>query len=85
MTDCIPIYLKLPPEKIVELKLLLETYEGIGELRTLNNRKGEVVILAVKDTESTVHKLLADTKEQLELREIEKPEDLSGDWLLGEA
>jgi len=85
MNDCVPIYLKLLPEKIVELKLILESYEGIGELRTLDNRKGEVVILAVKDTEQIARELVADIKEQIGVREIPKPDDLSGDWLLGES
>lgn len=55
----IPIFLKLPPKNIVFLKFILESYEGLGIVRTLNRPSGEVVILALKDTQKTIFELLA--------------------------
>ena len=79
-----PIYLELPPENIVLIKFFLESYEGIGELRTIDNDKAQVAILSLTDTKDHVLTLLEAEKEDLKFRFIEKPEVLSRDWLLGE-
>ncbi len=79
-----PIYLELPPENIVLIKFFLESYEGIGELRTIDNNKAQVVILSLTDTKDHVLNLLEAEKESLQFKIIEKPAVLSGDWLLGE-
>lgn len=79
-----PIYLQLPAEKIVLIKFLLESYEGIGELRTIDNDKAEVAILSLTDTKDHVIKLLESEKDNLQHKIIEKPAVLTKDWLLGE-
>jgi hypothetical protein len=79
-----PIYLELPPEKIVLIKFLLESYEGIGELRTIDSDKAEVAILSLIDTKDHVLNLLESEKNSLQYKIIEKPKVLAGDWLLGE-
>lgn len=79
-----PIYLELPPENIVLIKFFLESYEGIGELRTIDNNKAQVVILSLTDTKDHVLNLLEAEKESLKFKIIDRPEVLSGDWLLGE-
>jgi len=78
------VYLKLPPEKIVELKFILETYEGLGELRTLSNMTGEVAVLTTGGQREVLSELLESLSEGLGMREIPKPDSLKGDWLLGE-
>ena len=65
----------------MQLKFTLETYEGLGILRTLNSKKGEVVILAIDDTIESLKELLENLKKELDFREIEQPKDLDGDWL----
>ncbi len=86
MKDCKPLFFKLPAENIVQLKNILETYDGMaGELRTLNAAKGEVVIFALEDTEELILKITASIAEELRLRSIPPPkESLAGDWLLKE-
>ena len=79
-----PIFLKLPPENIVFLKFILESYEGLGELRTLNSHTGEVVILAIIETKNIVSCIITEFETRLGIREIPAPEYLDGDWLLGE-
>ena len=80
-----PLFLIIPPQNIVLLKFALESYEGIGVLRTLHRDLAQVVILAVKDTIQTVHGLIASLKEELDIQIIPPPEDISEDWLLGDA
>lgn len=79
-----PIYLELPPENIVNLKFLLESYEGIGELRTLDKDIAQVVILSLQDSKQDVLNLLESEKDAIKARIIDKPASLSGDWLFGE-
>lgn len=83
-SDISPVYLKLPPEKIVHLKFILETYEGIGELRTLSNMTGEVVVLTTLDQLPDLRGLLKSLEKDLSMREIPQPPSLEGDWLLAE-
>ena len=79
-----PIYLALPEANIVALKFIIESYEGLAELRTLNAAKGEVVLLALSDTEADVRGLIQSLGSDLSMREIPIPESLANDWLLGE-
>ena len=79
-----PLFLKLPAEEIVTLKFLLESYEGFGELRTLDRERGEVVILAMPDLLPELKAMLETVKDMLRLREIPAPASLKGDWLLSE-
>ena len=80
--DLRPYFLRLPPKNIVMLKFIVESYEGIGIVRTLNSAVGEIVILAVKDTARELEKILEDLKPQLNFEPSEPPGSIKGDWLL---
>lgn len=77
-----PIYLQLPPSNIVLLKFLLESYEGIAELRTLNNDQALVMLLALPDTVHTVKTLLDSERHQLNWTIPLEPPNMENDWLL---
>jgi hypothetical protein len=78
-----PIFVRLPAENIVLLKCLLESYEGIAELRTMDASVAVVVILALEDTRENVENLLLDEQSSLLAEVIEKPRHLlQSDWLL---
>jgi Domain of unknown function (DUF4911) len=86
----VPVYLKIDPEAVVYIKAILESYEEFAELRTLNPQTGEIVALALEGTVGYVRELIASMSTEtgigeMRIREIPPPEDLSGDWLLGEA
>lgn len=76
-----PIFLKLAPEHIAHLQFTLESYEGIGILRTINPDKGEVVILAIADTVPIVKAVLENLKADFNFIECSEPESKGGDWL----
>jgi len=80
--EIFPLFLKLPIENVVQLKSYLESYEGLGELRTLDREKGEIVILALDDTISEVRSFVDSVKSELEITEIDQPESVKNDWLL---
>ena len=72
MTHCDPtklstLYLKIPKENIVFLKFLLESYEGIGLIRTLSSKKGDVVIFCTKSTYDTTTQVINTVKEDLQI------------------
>lgn len=79
---CIPIYIRMPEAEIVLLKFILESYEGLGILRTLNSDLAEVVILAMEDTVDEVHKILDALSGEISLEIISCPENLDNDWLM---
>ena len=87
-TGYLPVFLKLLPKNIVYLKAVLESYDEIGILRTLNKDTGEVVILAVSDLKSELDDLLEGISAELEFTIQESPlnwdemNDKMGDWLV---
>ncbi|MCB0324823.1 MAG: DUF4911 domain-containing protein [Bdellovibrionales bacterium] len=83
--DIRPLFLKLPPEHIVLLKNLLESYEGLAEIRTLDRETGEIVLLALPDTEATLRSVLDSEQPSLAFRYIPTPSSVAADWLLSGA
>jgi hypothetical protein len=83
-TEFRPLYLTLPSTNIVFLKFLLETYEGIAEIRTLsqNEQDAQIVILALKDTLPAVENLLNQEKESINWEFTTDLPNFDNDWLL---
>ena len=81
-----PVFLKIAPEDIVYLKSILESYEELGIIRTLNRLTGEIVILALKDTEKPLLELLdaLQKEKEIDFRIVPPPDIPSEDWLLSE-
>jgi hypothetical protein len=77
-------YLRIPPEHIVHLKFLFESYEGLGVIRTLNRDRADIAVLALEHEEETIISLLDSIAAELALRPLEPPKDLSDDWLLSD-
>ncbi len=78
------IFLKIPAQNIVLLKFILESYEGLCVLRTLNSARGEVVLIALPDTVETLEKVLENLESLTGFRKIPAPSKLDEDWLLRE-
>ena len=83
-SDLAPIFLTVALEDIVYLKSILESYEELGIIRTLNKARGEIVILALKDTESELLALLESIRSEMSFRITPPPEGMAEDWLLSE-
>ena len=79
------IFIKLPPEHIVTIKFLLESYEGLGIIRTLNAERGRLVIIAPPDSMQTLHELLKSLQNELSLEIMDTiPSEARADWLVKE-
>ena len=77
------IFLQIPTDKIVELNFLLESYDGLAIMRTLDATRGEVVVLTPVELINTVAEFIDSERMQLNILQIERPISLANDWLLG--
>jgi hypothetical protein len=78
------IYLEIRPEDIAYIKFILESYEGVGMIRTVNRSKAVIVLLVVDDFSPIARDLLASLKKEVPLKEIARPNDGGEDWFLNE-
>jgi len=82
--DVIEIYLEVRPRDIAYIKFIIESYEILGILRTVDPAKAIVVVLAVPDTLRLTEEVLAALGQEIPLERIPRPEDIGDDWLLNE-
>lgn len=78
-------FCKIPSPNIALLKFTLESYEGLGVLRTLNRKTGEVVILAPEDSREAIAELLESCKDDYQIQILTAPQSMNEDWLLASA
>jgi Domain of unknown function (DUF4911) len=79
------IYLNIPPENIVLLKAILESYDELGILRTIDKKRGDVAILSLPGVRRDLDNLLESLTSELRLSHLAPPLDLGADWFLTEA
>jgi hypothetical protein len=79
--DLIEIYLRVQREDIALIKFLLESYEGIGIVRTIDKKKATVVVLAMPDFLHDVRAVLESLREHMDWYEIPPPHE-QDDWLM---
>ncbi len=82
--DVIEIYLRVQRTDIAYIKFIIESYEDIGIIRTIDRKKATIVVLAMPDFISQVREVLADLSQELELYEIPPPaeHEEQSDWLV---
>mgnify|MGYP001317706420 CR=1 FL=1 len=85
LTDVVPRYIKVSPEDIVFIKFIIESYEDLGIVRTLDPQKGEIVILCMPDTLNEMNNLIDDLSNKISIIELPIPDNVDGDWLLAES
>ncbi len=76
--DIVPIVLRVAPEDIALIKFVLESYEGVGVVRTIDRKAAVIVVLAVPDTVPTARAILASL--DCDWHEVAVPSRLV-DWL----
>ena len=80
----VPIYLEICPQDIAYIKFILESYEEVGIIRTVERKKAVIVLLAVEDFVETALAIIKSLQQEITLIEIPPPPDLSDDWLMTE-
>jgi hypothetical protein len=84
MTNLHDIYLELAPAHIAYVKFIFESYEEVGIIRTVDNAKAIVVLLAMDDFLPTAREILQSLSDEIPLREIPRPSDMKDDWFMAE-
>jgi hypothetical protein len=79
--DLSEIYLRIQREDIALIKFVIESYEGIGIVRTLDRKKATVVVLAMPGLLHHVRAALESLREYMDWYEIPPPEE-QDDWLM---
>lgn len=80
----VPIYLEIRPQDIAYIKFILESYEEVGIIRTVERKKAVVVLLAVEDYVETAHAIVKSLQQEITLIEIPPPPEVGDDWLMTE-
>jgi hypothetical protein len=80
----VPIYLEICPSDIAYIKFILESYEEVGIIRTIDRKKAIIVLLAVSDFIEVARAIVKSLQQEVALIEIPPPPDLSDDWLMTE-
>lgn len=78
----VAFFLRLPADRIVELNFLIESYDGVGVVRTLDAGRGEVVVLASQDMAGEMQMVLSSIADSLDIHPIPTPASVESDWLL---
>lgn len=82
MDDVIPIFLRVRREDIAYIKEVIESYEGIGIVRTLDRHAAIIVVLSTGDFAADVRDVVASISARLPCAEIDRPPEAQEDWLL---
>jgi hypothetical protein len=77
-----PVFLRVHPRDIALAKFLIESYEDIAIVRTLDRREAVIVVLAVDDFVADVHAVVEDLCRMVPCEVIPPPPDAGDDWLL---
>ncbi len=82
--DVIEIYLRVRRTDIAYVKFILESYEDLAIVRTVDRKKATLVVLAMPDFIDHVRAILHALAQELELYEIPPPpeHEADGDWLV---
>ena len=78
------LYFTLRPEDIAYVKFVLESYDGVGIIRTVDRKRAVIVALVAEDFLATARHLFASLKNDIEMVEITRPEEVGDDWLMQE-
>ncbi|HVN87039.1 MAG TPA: DUF4911 domain-containing protein [Candidatus Binatia bacterium] len=73
--DIVPLYLRVHPRDIALIKFVVESYEGIAIVRTVDKAAAVIVLLVVPDFLSTVRSVLDSLADQIPWEEVPPPLD----------
>ena len=74
--ETIQKYFKIARKDISFLKFIIEAYEGMAVVRTLDSREGMIELMIAPDFEKEVEELLIDLRDEFEIKPIDPPSDL---------
>lgn len=78
----VELFVRVRPQDIAYVKFVLESYETVGFLRTVDPDVATLMILVVPDFLDDGLGILASLEREIELERIDRPPDLGDDWLV---
>jgi len=82
--DLTEIFLEVSPEDIAYVKFIFESYEGVGIVRTVDQKKSIIDILVVDDFQETARCIVLSLNHEVKVKEVPRPRGIGDDWLLRE-
>lgn len=82
--DVNEIYLRVSRRDIAYIKFIVESYELLGIIRTVDPAEAVIVLLVLEDSLPLAREVLAALADEVDLDEIPRPAGLGDDWLLAE-
>ncbi len=82
--DLTEIFLEVSPEDIAYVKFIFESYEGVGIVRTVDQKKAIIDILVVDDFQETARSIVLSLSHEVKMKEVPRPRGIGDDWLLRE-
>ena len=82
--DLHEIYLRVRRQDIAYIKFIVESYEVLGIVRTVDPREAVIVLLVLEDSLELAREVLAALAGEVETEEVPRPDGLGEDWRLGE-
>ena len=82
--DLHEIYLRVRRQDIAYIKFIVESYELLGIIRTVDPGKAVIVLLVLDDSLSLARDVLAALVGELDIEEVPRPAGLGDDWLLAD-
>ena len=74
--DTIQEYFRIDKKNIAFLKFILEAYEGMAVMRTLNAREAVIELMIAPDFKKDVEEILDNLRDEVELHPMSPPADL---------
>ena len=82
MTELACVFFRIAPADIAAFKFVVESYEGLAVVRTLDAAAAVVVALVPWDLAETAQGLFDELESQGLVRRVPAPPGLGDDWLL---
>ena len=68
--DTISLILQIPPREIAYLNFILESYEGVAAMRTVDPREGIVELMVSPSYQEEIREILKDLAEEFPIQEV---------------
>ena len=80
----VEIYLRVCVQEIGFIKSILESYDCVGIIRTVDRDRGIIVAMVASDFVSEAWHILESIRGETKWTQISPPDNLADDWLMKE-
>jgi len=78
LRDTLKVLIRIPRQEIAYFNFLLESYEGLASVRTLEAKEGIMELHVPPELLEELRRFLEGLKEEMDLRCLEFPQPLDG-------